>query len=147
MGSQRDVSAHHEYLHPDAGIQLSSDRVFGLVLAVFFGVIGILPMLRGGAVRRWSFVLSVVCFALALVIPRILHTVNIAWSKLALVLQRIVSPIVLALLFLLGFTIMGAVLRALGKDLLRLKASPDQKSYWILRNPPGPAPESMLRQF
>jgi len=147
MPPKRDVYAHHEYLHPDADIKLSSDRTFGIVLAVFFGLVATLPVVRGGSVRWWSLVASAALLLLALAIPGILHPANIVWSKLALVLQRIISPIVLALLFLLGFAIMGALLRAFGKDLLRLKASPDQKSYWIARNPPGPSSESMMHQF
>ncbi len=35
----------------------------------------------------------------------------------------------------------GLVMRAMGKDLLRLKRDPDADSYWIVRQPPGPAPE------
>ena len=147
MPPQRDAYAHHEYLHPDAEIKLSSDRTFGVVLAVFFALVATLPMVRGGSVRWWSLVVSAAFLALALVIPRILHPANIAWSKLALVLQRVISPIALALLFLLGFAILGALLRAFGKDLLRLKASADQKSYWIIRDPAGPPAESMMHQF
>jgi hypothetical protein len=35
----------------------------------------------------------------------------------------------------------------LGKDLLRLKREPGADSYWIVRQPPGPAPETMKDQF
>ena len=147
MPSKLEVNAHHEYLPIDAGIKLSSDRTFGVVLGVFFALVALLPRVRGGAIRWWGLAVSLVFFALALILPRVLHPANIAWSKLALVLQRIVSPIVMVLLFWLGFAVTGALLRALGKDLLRLKASPDQDSYWIPRDPPGPAPESMLQQF
>jgi hypothetical protein len=41
----------------------------------------------------------------------------------------------------------GLVMRALGKDPLRLKRQPDANSYWIERRPPGPAPKSMKDQF
>jgi hypothetical protein len=41
----------------------------------------------------------------------------------------------------------GLVMRALGKDLLRLRLKPETDSYWIVRQPPGPAPESMVDQF
>ena len=144
---QRDLYAHHEYLQPDADIQVSSDRTFGIVLGVFFALIAFLPLVRGGSVRWWSSAVSLAFFAFAFAIPRVLHPANIAWSKLALVLQRIISPIALALLFLFGFAIMGTLLRALGKDLLRLKSSGDENSYWIIRNPPGPPSESMMHQF
>jgi hypothetical protein len=42
---------------------------------------------------------------------------------------------------------MGLFMRMLGKDLLRLKYDPDARSYWILREPPGPEKDSLHRQF
>jgi hypothetical protein len=41
----------------------------------------------------------------------------------------------------------GFLFRLLGKDPLRLKAEPGAPTYWVLRNPPGPAPETMRHQF
>jgi hypothetical protein len=38
-------------------------------------------------------------------------------------------------------------MRALGKDPLRLRRDPEAKTYWIDREPPGPAPETMTEQF
>jgi hypothetical protein len=35
----------------------------------------------------------------------------------------------------------------MGKDMLRLKRDPDSASYWIIRQPPGPAPGTMKDQF
>jgi hypothetical protein len=42
---------------------------------------------------------------------------------------------------------MGLLLRVLGKDLLSLKRKPDSTSYWISREPPGPEPGTMSKQF
>jgi hypothetical protein len=39
------------------------------------------------------------------------------------------------------------MVRLFGKDLLRLKRDASAKSYWIERDPPGPEPQSMTRQF
>jgi hypothetical protein len=41
----------------------------------------------------------------------------------------------------------GFVMRALGKDPLRLKIEGNRESYWVKRRPPGPAPETMKDQF
>jgi hypothetical protein len=37
--------------------------------------------------------------------------------------------------------------RILGKDPLRLSHDPEARSYWIERQPPGPAPDTMTNQF
>jgi hypothetical protein len=50
-------------------------------------------------------------------------------------------------MFFLVFVPAGFISRLLGKDPLRLKLEPNAESYWILRDPPGPAPDSMRNQF
>jgi hypothetical protein len=62
-------------------------------------------------------------------------------------LHKVVNPIVMALMFFGAVLPTGVVMRALGKDPLRLKWQPDGNSYWIERRPPGPTPESMKDQF
>jgi hypothetical protein len=49
--------------------------------------------------------------------------------------------------FFLVFAPVGWVMRLAGKDFLRLKLSPGADSYWIPRDPPGPEPESIAKQF
>ena len=58
-----------------------------------------------------------------------------------------VNPLVMALIYFAVVTPTGLVMRALGKDPLRLKYDPDAQSYWIHRDPPGPERESMQNQF
>ena len=41
----------------------------------------------------------------------------------------------------------GLIMQLLGKDLLRLKFVPEQRSYWIERTPPGPEPETIEEVF
>jgi len=53
----------------------------------------------------------------------------------------------MALLYYVSVVPTGLIMRALGKDLLRLKLDRTAESYWIAREPPGPAPESMKDQF
>jgi hypothetical protein len=53
----------------------------------------------------------------------------------------------MAFLFYSTVVPMGLVMRAFGRDALRLKRDKDAASYWILREPPGPNPETMKHQF
>ena len=53
----------------------------------------------------------------------------------------------LGLLFFVTIMPIGLVMRATGKDFLRLKRDPAAKTYWIDRTPPGPPPQSMKNQF
>ena len=58
-----------------------------------------------------------------------------------------ISPLVLALLFYCTVTPIGLLMRAAGKDPLRMRKAPSATSYWISREPPGPAPDTMRNQF
>jgi hypothetical protein len=59
----------------------------------------------------------------------------------------VVNPIVMGLVFYGAVLPTGLVMRALGHDLLRLRRDAKADSYWIRRQPPGPAPQSMVDQF
>jgi len=67
--------------------------------------------------------------------------------KRTFALHRIVTPVVTGLLFYAVVTPIGLMMRAAGKDVLRLKRDPGAKSYWIERAPPGPAPDTMKNRF
>jgi len=79
--------------------------------------------------------------------PSVLGPLNRVWTWLARVLNKIVNPVVTAALFYLVFTPVGLLMRLTGGDSLRLRFSPDAKTYWIEKQPPGPPPETMARQF
>jgi hypothetical protein len=50
----------------------------------------------------------------------------------------------MAAVFFLAVAPMGLIMRALGRDLLRLRRDPKRPSYWIERTSP---PGSMRQQF
>jgi hypothetical protein len=80
--------------------------------------------------------------------PAVLGPLNRWWLQLGLLLQqRLVTPVIMALLFFGTVTPIALVLRLLGKDLLRLRLDREADSYWIERRPPGPAPDTMRNQF
>ena len=79
--------------------------------------------------------------------PRVLAPLNIIWFRLGLLLHHVVNPVIMAVVYYGAVVPMGLLLKARGKDLLRLKRDPDATTYWIVRDPPGPAPGSMKQQF
>lgn len=131
---------------PDA-VSLGSDRSFGLVFAAFFAVLGALPLLSGEAPRPWSFGVAALLLVVALVVPRSLHPLNVAWAFLGLALHRVATPVVLGLIYTLMIAPTGILMRQLGKNPLALGFQPLIESYWIPRQPPAPAPDSLHRQF
>ncbi|HEY8071896.1 MAG TPA: hypothetical protein VIE47_08025, partial [Methylocystis sp.] len=61
-------------------------------------------------------------------------------------LHSVMSPMIMGLLFFGAVLPVGLILRALRKDILRLRPSAES-TYWIPRDPPGPARNSMKKQF
>lgn len=137
----------HESLTREETVNRSSNRTFGMVLATFFCALAILPVLRGHALRLWAVPLSALFLCAAFLAPKLLGPLNQAWTLLGVALHKITNPIVLGIFFYFVFAPFGWVLRLLGKDFLRLRRAPDVESYWIPRQPPGPAPASMSKQF
>ena len=81
---------------------------------------------------------SIIFLLLALLVPKALAPLNWVWTKFGLLLHKIVSPIVLGVLFFLVFTPIGITFRLFGGDPLRLRFDSKAQSYWIARSPPGP---------
>lgn len=129
-------------------VQMGSERSFGIVFAVVFALIGLWPLTgEGGTARLWALGAGFAFLVVALVQPRALRPFNILWFKFGMLLHHIVTPVVMGLLFFVTVTPIGLLMRATGKDPMRLKRAPGAASYWIARTPPGPAPESMKNQF
>jgi hypothetical protein len=138
--------AHESYVRDDA-IQGSPNRSFGFLFAGIFALIGLLPLMFGGVPRAWAIMLAGVFLLAALAFPAMLSPLNRLWMRFGLLLHRIVSPLVLGIMFFGVIMPIGLLMRLLGKDPLRLRLDKAAGSYWIERRPPGPAPETFKDQF
>ena len=137
----------HESYERHEEIKGSSDRTLGLVFAAVFAIIGIVPWFTQGSPRVWAVIVAVAFAVVALVVPRALAPLNWFWTRLGLVLHKIVSPVVLGIMFFLVISPMGVIMRWMGKDPLRLQLDKKMLSYWLDRTPPGPKPDSLPNQF
>ncbi len=137
----------HEDLSRTHDVKGSSNRAFGWVFVAVFAIIGAWPLLSGGALRWWSVITAAVILLITLVAPALLALPNRLWMRFGVLLNRVISPVVLAFLFYAVVTPMGMLMRAFGKDSLRLRRGGADASYWIKRDPPGPKPDSMNHQF
>ncbi|MAE44672.1 MAG: hypothetical protein CMF63_06780 [Magnetovibrio sp.] len=137
----------HEDLHRAHEVAAGSERTFGLVFAAVFALIGLWPLTGGAPVRPWALGLTAIFMLFALVRPVALRPLNLLWHRFGMLLNSIVSPLVMGVLFFLTVTPMALIMRIAGKDPLRLRFDRQAKSYWIERDPPGPDPDSMKNQF
>ena len=124
-------------------IKPGSNRSFGIVFFVVFLLIAIYPLLNHGDIRLWSLLLSLIFLILGLVNSKILTPLNKLWFKFGIFLGKIISPLIMGLIFFVVVTPIGLIMRLLKKDILALKYS-EQKSYWIEKTGPK---SKMKNQF
>lgn len=137
----------HELQGRDEAVKSSSDRSFGYVFAAVFAFIASLSWYKSGAHWTWWLVAAVLFALIGWQRPHWLALLNRFWTKLGLLLAAVISPLVLAVLFYACIAPIGWLMRLVGKDPLRLHYEPDAKTYWIERDPPGPAPKTLKNQF
>ena len=128
--------------------KLPSERSFGFLLTVVFAVVG-----ARGAIKHWNWIAYGACFMasgacglIALVNAKVFAPLNKAWFYFGRGLGKIVSPIVLGIIFLGILTPVSILLRLFGRDELRLKRRL-ANSYWIDRASPTVAAHSFKNQF
>ncbi len=138
-----------DHLHSAATgpVKTASNREFGWVFSAVFCLIALWPLLDAAPPRIWAFVVAALFALVAVFFPAALTPLNRLWTRLGAVMHKIVNPVVLGLIYLLTILPIGLIFKLLGKDPLRLKRDPNASSYWIARQPPGPAADSLPRQF
>jgi len=92
-----------------------SNRSFGWLFTVFFTLAGVYSLWREGTAYPWMFALAGVTAAVTMVRPRWLAPLKRAWLQFGELLHRLVSPLVLGVIFYGVFTPVGLVMRAAGR--------------------------------
>jgi len=114
-------------------IKLSSNRSFGIVFFVVFVIISFFPILKSGEIKIWSLALALIFLILGLSNSKILNPLNKIWFEFGLFLGKIISPIIMLMIFFFVVTPIGLIMRLFKKDLLSLKYH-NKHSYWMNSN-------------
>ncbi len=137
---------HENYARNETNLP-GSNRSFGFVMAAAFALFALFNLWHDGRSWPWTAGLAGLFLVTAWLYPRALRPLNWIWFKFGLLLHKLVSPVILALMFYVAIVPIGLMMRAFGKDPMRLKRDSGLGSYWIVRQPPGPAPQTMKDQF
>jgi len=132
---------------PSSNAPLPSDRSFCLTFAAVFALISAWMLFRSRAHFGIPLGASAFFLAAAFAFPGALHPLNAAWMRLAVVMNRIVSPVVMGVIYFGFLTPIAAAMRLRGRDALHRRFDAKLDSYWIKRDPPGPAGSSFPQQF
>jgi hypothetical protein len=96
------MTATGESCDPGEIKHIPSDRSFGFIFAAVWAIIAFWPLMKGGGPRLWTLSLAALFLLVAVVRPRLLQPLNRLWFKVGLVLHRVVTPIVMGVIFVLG---------------------------------------------
>ena len=121
-------------------LHLPSNRSFGWTFTVFFALIALF-------FYPWLLALAALFAAVTVVRDQWLEPLNRAWMRFGALLNLIVSPVVLGLIYFAVFTPVALVMRLAGRDAMARRFEPSQPSYWLPRDPPGPREDSFKDMF
>ncbi|MBT3396957.1 MAG: hypothetical protein HOB82_07890 [Alphaproteobacteria bacterium] len=126
-----------------------SNRSFGFVFSGVFGVWALLNYFFGDGDFVQSLIIAgVISGSVAVVIPAALAPFNRGWAKVAGVLSRMVSGVVMGAVFFLVVTPVAVVMRRFRKeDPLRLRPDTDAETYWIPSDQPPDGKSNMEHQY
>ena len=124
-------------------IKLGSNRSFGIVFFIVFLLIAIYPLINQGEIRIWSLIISFLFLFFGLLNSKILTPLNKLWFRFGLFLGKIISPIVMGIIFFVVVTPIALFMRLLKKDLLNLNFN-KKNTYWIEKSGPK---SKMKNQF
>tara|TARA_B100000575_G_C23076450_1_gene620051 strand:- start:890 stop:1270 length:381 start_codon:yes stop_codon:yes gene_type:complete len=113
--------------------QNNQNRSFGLLFFIVFLAFALWPLTKRGEINLYLISIASIFLILGLLNSKILSPLNKAWIKLGEILGRIIAPIIMAIVYFLVLTPISLLVRLFGKDLIGMKFSNQQKSYWIKR--------------
>ena len=117
----------------ESKIKINSNRSFGIVFFVVFFLISIYPLLKDGSIYYWSLIISLVFLILGLLNSKILSPLNVIWFKFGILIGKIISPIIMGIIFFLIVSPISILLKIFRKDVLQLKYH-NKKTYWVDKN-------------
>ncbi|HEX6321385.1 MAG TPA: SxtJ family membrane protein [Burkholderiales bacterium] len=121
-------------------LPLPSNRSFGWTFTVVFALIALFAY-------PWLLALAALTAAVTVARDQWLEPLNRAWMRFGALLNRIVSPVVLGLIYFTVFTPVAVVMRLAGRDAMCRRFEPAKPSYWVTREPPGPREDSFRDMF
>ena len=124
-------------------IKIGSNKSFGIVFFIVFLLISLYPLTNHENIRIWSLIISLIFLILGLLNSKILNPFNKLWFKFGMILGRIISPIIMSIIFFLVVTPIALIMKLLKKDLLNLKFN-KTNTYWIEKSGPK---SKMKNQF
>jgi hypothetical protein len=126
-------------------IKKKDNITFGILFFIFFLIVGLYPLISNEPIRIWSIIVSLIFLITTTIKPNLFTFLNKLWIKFGIFIGKIISPIVMGLVFFFVVTPIGIFAKILKKDIMGLKRGGGRvSSYWITRKDKI---QSMKKQF
>ena len=124
-------------------IKPPSERSTGIVFAAVAAIVAAVSR-KTPSVLWSSATIATLLLAISLFAPALLKPLNLLWFRFSMLLQRVMNPLVMFIIFSAAFVPVGFLMR-IWHDPLRSKRSKDTSTYWIQQG--SRAAGSMTKQF
>lgn len=122
-------------------------RKFGLIALLFFGILCALGAWRQKIIITYFFgTLSVIGFGLFL-LPAPLRPIYDGWLKVAHLIGRMITTIILTLAYYLVITPSAWIKRVFGGRPLPVRPDKDVASYWVVRTEPAQPKGRFIKRY
>ena len=111
-------------------IKKSSEKSFGIVFSLFFFILSIFPIFFQKQINIYFLLIALIFLFLTFIKPIVFFYPNKFWMKIGELLNFIVSPLVMLLIFISAFLTTKFFLILFNKKLLYDKFDPKVKTYW-----------------
>ena len=112
----------------------SSNKSFGIVFFLFFLVLSIFSFNNNNNNSYYLIIISIIFLFLGLRNSQLLTPLNKLWIKFGFLLGKIISPIVMAIVYFSVVFVTKIFLVLIKKDILNLKLDKNIKTYWVNKN-------------
>ena len=109
--------------------RMPSERAFGWTFAVLFAILSAY-LFYIGVHYSTTVIVSLALLFLTICKPSTLSLPNLMWFRFGKLLQILVSPILLGLIFFGIFLPLKIIIKILGKKLLNTTIDPNADTYW-----------------
>jgi hypothetical protein len=124
--------------------KISSEKSFGCVFFLFFLFIGFYFFKINSYIFTISIIIALFFLISTIFFSRILTVPNLIWYKLAILLSKITTPIIMLLVYFLFVTPTGLIYFFLKKIDYAISIDKSKTTYWIPRSTPI---QSMKEQY
>ena len=114
-------------------LKKSNEKNFGYLFSFIFFLISIYPLYFNKSINWWLLTLSLILILITIFFPKALIYPNKLWMKIGGLLNFLISPIIIFIIFVISFYPIGLIFKLLNIDLLKIKFEKNKFSYWESR--------------